>query len=146
MIRWLIWSGVWGLGGCWAPQPQISPRMIQYYQTWQLQPGSIVAGYAVVSSLGDISIRLQGQPVYAPFRGRVEPHSSVCVFFTSPDVPAYLFRLCGLKQPKLGDIEAGRPIGSGDLVQFAALRKQPNGTWAFVEPSQQILEQLLRQR
>ncbi|MDX2099398.1 MAG: hypothetical protein SFW36_16590 [Leptolyngbyaceae cyanobacterium bins.59] len=133
------------LGGCLNQQVDIPPRAIKFYQNWQLQPGNVVAGYPVVSGLGDISIQLKGKPVYAPFRGRVEPHTSACVVFSSPEVPAYLFRLCGLNRPHLGDLEAGDKIGSGEMLQFAALRKQPNGTWAFVEPSQSILEQLLRQ-
>ncbi|WP_253188329.1 hypothetical protein [Leptolyngbya sp. 'hensonii'] len=116
---------------------------MKLFQNWQLQPGDEIAGYPIVSSLGDISIQLRGKPVYAPFQGRIEPFTSHCVVFSSPEVPAYLFRLCGLNRPRLGTVKAGEKIGSGPALQFAALRKQPNGTWAFVEPSQSILEKVL---
>ncbi|NEQ31045.1 MAG: hypothetical protein F6K04_08580, partial [Leptolyngbya sp. SIO4C5] len=57
-----------------------------------------------------------------------------------PEVPAYLFRLCGLKNARLGDIKAGNQVGTGETLQFAALRKQPDGSWALVEPAVDVLE------
>jgi hypothetical protein len=61
-------------------------------------------------------------------------------------VPAYLFRLCGLNKPHLGAVSQGDVIGSGKLLLFAALRKQPNGTWAIVEPAKGILERTLKRQ
>ncbi|WP_088890814.1 hypothetical protein [Leptolyngbya ohadii] len=130
--------------GC-ASEQSSTPltRTIQIQQTWQLQPGDTIANYAVVAGLGDISIRLGGNSVYAPFDGEVQKNVADCVLFSSADVPAYLFRLCGLNQPRVGTITQGQAIGSGEFVHIATLRKQPEGTWAMVEPAQDILEKLL---
>lgn len=122
------------------PEP---PRTIQIQQDWQLQPGDQIGGYHIAAGLGDISIELSNRKVYAPFDGRVQPNVKDCVLFSSPDVPAYLFRICGLHQPRFGAIEEGEPIGSGQYLHFATLRKLPEGTWTIVEPSRSILEKLL---
>lgn len=128
--------------GC-TPAPTEPPLDIHLYQTWQLQPGDKIGDRTVLGALGDISIDLKGKQVYAPFDGRTQLDKRQCVIFSSPDVPAYLFRLCGLNHPRLGSLNQGDPIGSGDLLQFAALRKQPNNTWAIVEPAKAILEKTL---
>jgi hypothetical protein len=100
----------------------------------------------VAGSLGDISIQLDGAKVYAPFDGLVQPNNvGECVIFSSPDVPAYLFRLCGMSRPRLGEIKQGRAIGSANYLQFAALRRQPDGKWAMVEPASDILQRTLTQ-
>jgi hypothetical protein len=131
------------LAACGAP-PTPKPSLdIRLYQKWELQPGDTIAGRLVLGGLGDISIKLDGNNVYAPFDGTTQFDNRRCVIFSSPDVPAYLFRLCGLSDPRLGDLKQGDTIGSGDLLQFAALRKQPNGTWAIVEPARGILERTL---
>ncbi|GAB4373602.1 MAG: hypothetical protein Kow00121_17010 [Elainellaceae cyanobacterium] len=130
--------------GCTASQTPFPTRTIEIQQAWQLQPGSTVSGHRVVAGLGDISILLNGGTIYAPFNGRVEPTLEDCVLFSSPDVPAYLFRFCGLSAPRLGDMPEGTAIGSGKHLHFAALRRQPDGTWTMVEPSQTILERILR--
>lgn len=128
-----------------APSPAEPLRTIQIQQTWQIQAGQMVGPYKIAASLGDITIALAGGKVYAPFDGRVQPTVQSCVLFSSPDVPAYLFRLCGLNRPRLGQVKQGDTIGSGDYLYFAALRKLPEGTWTIVEPSRTILEQLLKQ-
>ena len=132
--------------GCTSLQsPTSQPRTIQIQQNWELQPGATIADHLIVAGLGDISIRLKGDMVYAPFNGEVQPNTIAgCVLFSSRDVPAYLFRLCGLNHPKLGKLQQGEAIGSGDYLHFAALRKQPEGTWAMVEPAKDILERLLK--
>jgi hypothetical protein len=117
---------------------------IQLHQNW-LQPGDLIVGYAVVGGLGDISIALSGNAVYAPFDGSARRDPRNCVLFSSPDVPAYLFRLCGLNAPRFGNLRQGEVIGRATLLQFATLRKQPSGKWAIVEPSQQMLERTLNQ-
>ncbi len=124
-----------------SPEPM---RQIQIQQNWAIKPGDRIADHFVVAGLGDISIRLGGDTAYAPFAGRVQPNSSECVLFSSPDVPAYLFRLCGLSKPNLGEVQAGEAIGSGDYLYFATLRKQPDGTWTIVEPAKDILERILK--
>ncbi|HEY9620874.1 MAG TPA: hypothetical protein V6C78_10915 [Crinalium sp.] len=132
--------------GCNALQSNESVRVVQIQQAWELQPGDTIAGHPVAGSLGDISIQLDGAKVYAPFDGLVQPNNvGECVIFSSPDVPAYLFRLCGMSRPRLGEIKQGRAIGSANYLQFAALRRQPDGKWAMVEPASDILQRTLTQ-
>jgi hypothetical protein len=113
-------------------------------QQWELEPGDTIAGHQIIGGLGDISIDLSGDRLYAPFSGEVEPTPlPQCIIYSTPEVPAYLFRFCGLRNPRLGRLKAGQPIGRGPYVQFATLRRQPEGTWIIVEPSTSILEQAL---
>jgi hypothetical protein len=119
-------------------------RVLQIQQQWQLQPGDKVAGYRIAGGLGDISIALKGNSIYAPIDGRVQPYQEGCVVFSGPEIPAYVFRWCGLDRPKLGAVQKGEAIGSGDYLQFAALRRQPDGKWVMVEPSTSIVEQTLK--
>lgn len=128
------------LGGCTLSSAKVQPRNIAIHQNWALQPGSKVAGYSVVGSLGDVSIELGGNAIKAPFDGKVQPTEHECVAFSSPEVPAYLFRLCGMRRPRLGIVKAGQVIGRGNVLQFAAMRRQPDGTWAMVEPAVDVLE------
>lgn len=126
-----------------SPQP-IETRRVHVQQGWELQPGHSIAGYPIVAGLGDVSIRLRGNTLYAPFDGKVEPADvEDCVVFSSPKVPAYLLRLCGLSRPRLGVVKQGDRLGTGHTVHFAALRKQPDGTWAIVEPSLNLIETAL---
>lgn len=131
--------------GCSGGRSRLPLRQLTFYQTWQLQSGSTVAGYRVNSGLGDIGLDLQGRSVYAPYTGQVQPHPGDCVLFSTASLPAYLFRLCGLHRPRLGPVNSGDPIGAATYLQIAALRKQPNGTWAFVEPSASLLTGMLQQ-
>ncbi len=131
--------------GCQGRRSPVAPRRLNFYQTWQLQTGSTIAGYRVNSGLGDIGIDLQGGKLYAPYSGKVQPHTPDCVLFSTAQLPAYLFRVCGLRQPHVGTLRSGQAIGSGTSLQVAALRKQPNGTWAFVEPSTDLLAKMLHQ-
>ena len=134
-----------GLSGCNGGQFSPPPRRISLQQTWELQPGDSIAGHFVSASLGDVSIALDGSRVHAPFDGEVEPAAQThCVFFSSPEVPAYLFRLCGIQRPRLGHLKLGEVIGKGDYLHFATLRRQPEGTWTIVEPSSNILERALQ--
>lgn len=132
------------LAGCNSLSSPPPIRKVDIQQNWELQPGESIAGRQIVGSLGDVSVELKGGRIYAPFDGLVEPNDvGGCVIFSSPDVPAYLFRLCGLRQPRLGQIRQGETIGSGSYVHFAALRRQPDGNWTMVEPAQGILERSL---
>lgn len=119
------------------------PRTVQISQTWELQPGDEVGGYRVTGGLGDISVDLGGKWVRAPFSGTAYAYTPECLLFSSAEVPAYLFRFCGLKRVRLGDRKAGDALGTGEQVHFAALRKQPDGTWAMIEPAKQVLERSL---
>lgn len=146
MGKTILWGSALILltAGC-AQQPEIPPRAIQLHQQWILQPGAEVAGFKVSGGLGDISIELEGKTVRAPFDGKVQPNQADCVVYSSAEVPAYLFRLCGLKRPQLGYLQAGDVIGSGQALQFAALRRQPDGSWAIVEPALDLLERTIKQ-
>lgn len=144
------WHCYWVIGilicttGCSLSRSTEPPRSIKIQQAWQLQPGDKIADRQVVAGLGDISIALNGSTAYTPFDGKVQPNTEDCVLFSSLDVPAYLFRLCGLDQPRLGELKRGTAIGSGRYLHFATLRKQPDGTWAMVEPSRETLERILQ--
>lgn len=154
-VVWHMWRRKIALGlaliglttGCSSFQAKQSVRVVQIQQAWELQPGDTVAGHSVAGSLGDISIQLDGAKVYAPFDGLVQPNDAKgCVIFSSAEVPAYLFRLCGIRQPRLGEVRQGRSLGSADYLQFAALRRQPDGKWAMVEPASDILQRTLSQQ
>lgn len=137
-----LWLMVASLSlGCGRSVP--SPRTLTLHQTWALSIGTKIAGYSISSGLGDISLDLGGRVVRMPFDGTVEPTQSNCVILSSPDIPAYLFRLCGLSHAQLGARHQGQAIGRANHLAFAMLRREPNGTWAMVEPSPQFIEQLL---
>jgi hypothetical protein len=150
MGRGLVWGGVFsllgGIVGCSGPPAETAARNVNLYQEWDLQPGDNLAGYQVQSGLGDIAIDLRGKQMYMPFDGEVQPEAGkedLCIMLSSPEVPAYLFRLCGIKQPKLGMRRQGDAIGSGNVVAFSAMRRQADGTWAMVEPAKEMLAQFL---
>lgn len=130
--------------GCTSQPVAESPIDLQLYQSWELQPGDAVAGYTVMGGLGDLAIAVKGNGVYAPYDGRLQPHKPGCVIFSSADVPNYLLRLCGLQKPQFGSRKMGESLGTADTLQFAVLNKRPDGMWALVEPSKQILEKMLQ--
>lgn len=129
------------IGGCGRSTPAL--RTLNLHQSWSLPMGAEIAGYPVSSSLGDIGLNLNGAAVRMPFNGTVEPTAMDCVLVSSDDVPAYLFRLCGLSRTKLGSRQRGQAIGRAEHLIFAMLRREPDGTWAMVEPSVTFIEQLL---
>ncbi|ASC73141.1 hypothetical protein XM38_041030 [Halomicronema hongdechloris C2206] len=134
------------LSGCQATPTAPPARHVVLQQQWELDRGDRVAGYLVSAGLGDVSIELGGDSVHAPFDGEVAPAAGQpsCVYFSSSDVPAYLFRFCGLRRPHLGTVRYGDTMGSGEILHFATLRRHPDGTWAIVEPSNNILERSLQ--
>lgn len=135
-----------GLTSCGSLTPVV-PRQIVLKQSWEIESGDRVAGQLVTGSLGDISVRLRGTRLRAPFAGQVELAAKGfhCIYFSTPEVPAYLFRYCGVRQPRLGLVQAGEVMGRGHQIHFATLRRQPDGAWAIVEPSDRVLEQSLNQ-
>jgi hypothetical protein len=144
-LRPNLWTVLCGVMVSSCQSGAIPPqRVINIQQQWELEPGDLIADHLVVGSLGDISIQLKRHPLRAPFPGKVEPSTfDQCVIYSTPEVPAYLFRFCGLQRPKLGPVKAGQRIGGGSHVQFATLRRQPDGTWIIVEPSTGILERAI---
>ena len=124
-----------------------SVRTVPIQQSWELQPGKMVGGHRIAGGLGDISIEMGGDRVYAPFDGELQPNDvEQCYIFSSPQLPAYLFRLCGLKSAQVGAMQQGDTLGSADYLQFATLRRQPDGKWAIVEPASDILERILKRQ
>lgn len=131
------------LSGC-AAHSAPETRNITLQQQWTLNPGDEIAGSAVAGSLGDISLQIKGKQVRAPFEGEVElSEADGCALYSTPEIPAYLFRLCGLDSVNYGDIKANKSIGKGDFLSFATLRRQPDGTWIIVEPARGVLEKAL---
>ncbi len=118
-------------------------RTITIQQTWELQVGNQVGDYRISSGLGDITLELSGDSVQMPFDGKVQPMDEHCLALTSPEVPAYLFRLCGINRPSLGKRSQGHAIGRAERLVFAAFRKEPDGTWALIEPATDLIEQFL---
>lgn len=144
---WLVVLGLGLITGCGWRSPQVAPLTIQVYQDWQLSYGDEISGYRVQGGLGDIALDLAGDRVYMPFNGEVFPaesQDSGCVYISSPEVPAYLFRICGLVRPNLGPLTEGQSLGRGKVLVFSTLRKQPDGTWALVEPAPEFIESLVR--
>lgn len=132
-----------GLLSCSRPSATDETVNLKLHQNWQLQRGDSVGGHSVVGGLGDISIALNGKPIFAPFDGRSQKDPRNCLIFSTPDVPAYLFRLCGLNDLRLGAFNQGDTLGSAAILHVATLRKQPDGKWAIVEPSKPIIERFL---
>ncbi|MEM7065121.1 MAG: hypothetical protein AAF572_18430 [Cyanobacteria bacterium P01_B01_bin.77] len=118
-------------------------RTITIQQTWELQVGHQISDYRISSGLGDITLELNGDPVHMPFEGKVQPMDDHCIALTSPEVPAYLFRLCGIHRPNLGQHDQGHTIGRAERLVFAAFRKEPDGTWALIEPATDLIAQFL---
>lgn len=114
------------------------------HQKWELQAGDRIADYEIISGLGDLSLALQGKAIYAPAKGKTTMDNRHCLYFDSPEIPNYLFRLCGLQNPTTRNLQKGDEIGKAQQLQFATLRQHPSGKWAIVEPSKQILEKLLK--
>lgn len=123
-----------------------APRSVAIDQTWELTLGHMVEGFRVVAGLGDVTMYLRGARVRAPFDGEVQLSADGpdCVFFASPEVPAYLFRFCGLTNPQAGVVDAGDSMGRAQYLHFTTMRRQPEGTWAIVEPSTNVLERSLQ--
>lgn len=135
------------LTACQLVKPQPSPdkpMSIQIYQKWELQRGDRINNQTIVSALGELAIDMGGKPIYAPMNGEVNLDRTGCALFAGTDLPAYLFRFCGINAPKLGVLQKGQTIGTANLLVFSTFLKQQNGTWAFVEPSKSMLEQILK--
>jgi len=138
----LLVTALW-LSGCREnARPKVRTMTLQ--QQWALNPGDEVAGSVVAGSLGDISLHLKGSNVRAPFDGELAPsEAEPCALYSTPEIPAYLFRLCGLQKFSYGEVKAGRTMGKGRYLSFATLRRQPDGTWIIVEPAKGMLERIL---
>jgi hypothetical protein len=150
-------SGQWLQGN---RQPEV--REIEVQQTWGIPAGAQIGKYFVASGLGDISLEIDGM-TFAPVDGWVEGefvsisqgnlqrNREDCVIFSSPQMPAYLLKLCGLQRKNLGNIKQGKEIGktNGYLhISLLSYRKSENGkpVWMYVSPSPQLIESLVVSR
>jgi hypothetical protein len=137
--------GILLIQGCTQPSPKVGFKVnLSKNQNWQLQPGDAIAGYSISGGLGDISIVLKGNSIYAPYDGETHLDQRGCLYFETPDIPAYLFRLCGLHSHTVGKVSAKQAIAKGEILQFAALRRQTDGTWAIVEPDKTLIQRTLK--
>ena len=150
--RWRLWGLILlslttgpALSSC-RDEAIAAPRSVAIDQSWELTLGHVVEGFRVVAGLGDVTMHLRGARVRAPFDGEVQlsADGEDCIFFASPEVPAYLFRFCGLTNPHAGEVEAGDSMGRAQYLHFTTMRRQPEGTWAIVEPSTHVLERSLQ--
>ena len=136
-------------------------KQIELKKVWEIQSGEFIAGYRVVGGLGDISLDFKGA-IKSPALGVVESNFMLvsdrtlirnppdCVIFSSPQMPAYLLKICGLKRRKLGTVNQGSPIGhtNGYLhMSLLSFRKDQNqvSKWIYVSPSPKLIEKLLRE-
>ena len=141
-IRQLAGGGLLTLlSACQAGTPP--PRSITIQQTWDLQNGNQVGDYRISSGLGDITLELGGAAVHMPFHGKVQSMSEHCIALTSPEVPAYLFHLCGIQNPNLGQQPQGQAIGRAEQLVFATLRKHPDGPWTLIAPATDLMTRFL---
>lgn len=143
-----------------SKDPQVI-KQIELKKAWEIQAGELIAGQRVVSGLGDISLEFKGA-IAAPAMGVVERNFVLvsertlirtppdCVIFSSPQMPAYLLKLCGLKQRQLGMVHQGFPLGktNGYLhMSLLSFRKDEDqvSKWIYVSPSSKLIEKLLRE-
>lgn len=152
------------LNSQWNPSENSSSpiREIELRNTWGMPTGNTIAKHRVISGLGDLSLAFNGK-VLAPVDGWIEgkfvlvshgslmPNPPDCVIFYSPQMPAYLAKLCGFKQRNLGRVAQGMSMGqtNGYLhITVFAYRKNEDGTpvWVYVSPSPQLVENLVSQR
>ncbi len=150
-------------GRWWQPKPETTARStyreIELDRSWGIQTGDLVRDRRVVGGLGEISIEMNGQS-YAPFDGEIEgnfativegtiaPGGRDCAIFSSPQMPAYLLKLCGFEQRYLGAVSEGDPIGKTDSHLHVALLSYRPGEdnapqWVYVPPSPQLIEKLV---
>ncbi|MDY6936283.1 MAG: hypothetical protein SWY16_01345 [Cyanobacteriota bacterium] len=139
-----------------------SVREIELQNTWGVKAGESIDRYLVASGLGDISLAMKGK-VLAPLDGNIEHKfvlisdgslirgTSDCVIFSSPQMPAYLIKLCGLASRNFNRIESGKPIGeTNGYLHISLFSYRPNpengATWVYVPPSPQLIQNLVAQR
>ncbi|MGK7902442.1 MAG: hypothetical protein AB4352_13690 [Hormoscilla sp.] len=139
-------------------QPKL--KQIEIKKVWKIQAGEYIAGHRVIGGLGDISLEYEGS-VLAPVPGVVDSEfvlvtdsdliagTKDCVIFSSPQLPAYLLKICGLTERYIGPVDENSPIGKTDgslhlsLLSFRKDAKQTSN-WIYVSPSSKLIEQLVR--
>ncbi|NJL20843.1 MAG: hypothetical protein HC895_08565 [Leptolyngbyaceae cyanobacterium SM1_3_5] len=120
------------LAGC--SQPIEPGRSLPIEQRWQLQPGDTIGGHRIAGGLGDISIELNGDPVYAPADGRVQPVESnpLCVVFEARKFRPICFACVEFAIRSLG--KCGRERRSAKRTRSSlppcAVSPMANGQWS----------------
>ncbi len=136
---------------------------VKVQQSWGVQIGDAIGTAEVIGSLGDVSLAHRGR-VFAPVDGWVEgnfvtivgdellPSEPDCVLFSSPQLPSYLMKTCGLVQRYFGAVEAGQPIGrTGGALHVSLLSRRRDqaansdaeAEWVYVSPSPEFLAQAI---
>lgn len=150
----------WESGG--KPRQQRAIEQVELKTTWGVRAGDEIGRFPVVSGLGDISIRFEGE-VLAPFDGLVREqfvlisdgvltrNAPDCVLFVSPQTPAYIAKICGLDRRFPGHVEQGDAIGHTDgyvhIALFSFRRDDSEGlSWVYVSPSAEFLSRLVPSR
>lgn len=116
---------------------------LQLYQNWTIKVGDQFNGVPVIAVLGQVTLRLGGKSAVAPFDGTASLSTSGCLRFDALDIPGYAFQFCGLENPRVGLVNQGSEIGSANFLSVGVLRRQKNGTYAFVEPAPAMLEKVV---
>ncbi|MBI5173854.1 MAG: hypothetical protein HY986_13280 [Candidatus Melainabacteria bacterium] len=122
----------------------VEDRPLSLYQNWQVKVGDEIKGAQVIGSLGQVNLRLDGRNVVAPFDGSLVTVKGGCLRFDGLDVPGYALQFCGLENARIGLVNQGQPLGSARTLLVGVLRRQTNGSWAFVEPSQSIVQSVIQ--
>lgn len=142
------------------PKKPAKLKQIEIKRVWQIQAGEYISGHRVIGGLGDISLEYDGS-VKAPVAGVVDSEFVLvsdsdliagtrdCVIFSSPQIPAYLLKICGLTERNIGPVDYDSPIGKADgslHLSLLSFRKDANQTsnWIYVSPSSKLIEQLVR--
>ncbi len=116
---------------------------LQLYQNWTIKVGDQFGGVPVVGVLGQVTLKLGGKSAVAPFDGISSLSKSGCLRFDALDVPGYAFQFCGLDNPRVGLVNQGDALGSSNFLSMGVLRRQKNGTFAFIEPATTVLDRVV---
>lgn len=135
------------------------PEQIEVAQSWSVNSGDQVGGYAVLASLGELSLQTQNF-LSSPTNGVVSrqlkwltPLSTEaralapdCILHSSPVYPTYLSRFCGLRQSRSGVVTPSDRFGQASgVLHFALLTLRPTETheqrWHYVAPSPDFVTQ-----
>ncbi|WP_017661921.1 hypothetical protein [Baaleninema simplex] len=119
--------------------------------------GDEIAERRVVAAFGELSLRTSGK-VFAPFDGwangqlvfvtdgTLRSMPSDCTVFSSPQIPNYLLRLCGLGRRHLGYRRLGEALGRADgylHVTLLTYRTEESGDlWVYVPPAASLVQHL----
>ncbi|MGC9502305.1 hypothetical protein [Baaleninema sp.] len=145
----------------WTPDPPPANAPIVSEVTVEsataVAAGDEIADRPVVAEFGELSLRATGR-VFAPvdgwangqFRfvtgGRLRSMPSDCTILSSPQIPNYLLKLCGLARRHLGYRRVGEPLGRTDGYLHVALltyrSDEAGDRWVYVPPAPSLVQTL----